>query len=73
MGDRLLDFVPSVFFKVLAVTVGLMLLGWAAAAWLYGELTRPDIIGSLISALILAYLVHLWIVYARDREPGGEE
>lgn len=68
MKDGLFDFVPSVFFKVLAVTLGIVLLGWAGSVWIYGEVTRTDIIGSLISAPIFAYMVHLWIVYARDEE-----
>ena len=71
MNGRLFDFVPSVFFKVLAATLGLVLLGWAGALWIYHELSGVDIAGSLISALIFAYMVHLWIVYAKDREPDG--
>ena len=68
MKDHLFDFVPSVFFKVLAATLAVVLLGWAGAIWLYGELSGTDIAGSLICTPIFAYMVHLWIVYARDRE-----
>jgi len=64
-----LDFVPAVFFKVLVITLTVVLVGWVGSLWLYGELTTVDIVGSLISAPIFAYLVHLWIVYAKDREP----
>ena len=67
------EFVPRVFFKVLAATLALVLLGWAVAGWLYGRLPVRDIIGSLICAMILAYTVHLWIVYARDRESEGND
>jgi len=66
--NTIFDFVPAVFLKVLAVTLGVVFLGWAGSFWLYGELTRVDAIGSLISALIFSYMVHLWIIYARDRE-----
>jgi hypothetical protein len=66
--NTLFDFVPDVFLKVLAATLGVVFLGWAGSYWIYGELTRVDAVGSLISALIFAYMVHLWIVYANDRE-----
>ena len=67
------EFVPGVFFKVLATALALVLLGWAGAAWLYGRLPVRDIIGSLICVLILAYMVHLWILYARDRGSEGKD
>ncbi|MFH1418381.1 MAG: hypothetical protein ABII12_08875 [Planctomycetota bacterium] len=66
MRDHLFDFVPSVFFKVLAATLTVVLLGWVAAIWMFGSLATRDIIGSLICVPIFAYMVHLWIVYARD-------
>ena len=66
MNGSWFEFVPSVFFKVLATTLGVVFLGWAGAIWFYGELAARDIIGSLICVPIFAYMVHLWIVYARD-------
>ena len=66
MKDHLFDFVPSLFFKVLAATITVVLLGWVAAIWIFGSLATRDIIGSLICVPIFAYMVHLWIVYARD-------
>ncbi len=73
MNSPLFEFVPAVFFKVLAATLGVVLLGWAGALWLFGELSGVDITGSLICTPIFAYMVHLWIVYARrDREPEDE-
>ncbi len=39
--------------------------------WMYGELKTVDICGSLISAPIFAYMVHLWIVYAREGDRDG--
>ena len=70
MNDSVFDFVPAVFWKVLAATLTLVMLGWIGAIWIFGELKTVDIVGSLISAPILAYLVHLWIVYARERPVG---
>ena len=70
MNDRVFEFVPGVFFKVLAATLTVVLLGWCGSLWVYGELTTVDMVGSLISMPIFAYMVHLWIVYGREREPG---
>ncbi len=71
MNDSLFDFVPAVFWKVLAATLTVVMLGWLGAIWIFGELKTVDIVGSLISAPIFAYLVHLWIIYGRER-PAGE-
>ena len=68
MKTPMFDFEPTVFLKTLAITLGVVLLGWVGAIRIYGGLSRVDIAGSLISALIFAYMVHLWIVYGRDRE-----
>ncbi len=70
MNERLFEFVPSVFVRVLAATLWLLLLGWLGSIWHYGEMTPVDMAGSLICAPIFAYLVHLWIVYARDGDAG---
>lgn len=69
MNDSLFEFVPAVFWKVLAATLTVVMLGWTGAIWIFGELKTVDIIGSLISAPICAYLVHLWIVYGRSESP----
>ncbi len=71
MNDSLFEFVPAVFWKVLAATLTVVMLGWIGAMWIFGELKTVDIVGSLISAPILAYLVHLWIVYGREGDLGG--
>ena len=71
MIDRVFEFVPGVFLKVLAATLTVVLVGWAAAIWLSGSLATRDIIGSLICVPIFAYMVHLWIVYARDGQSDG--
>jgi hypothetical protein len=54
-------FVPPVFAKVLAATITLALVGFATVVWLAGSITPTDAGGTLISAVIVAYMVHLWI------------
>ncbi|GJM26768.1 MAG: hypothetical protein DHS20C16_31830 [Phycisphaerae bacterium] len=66
MNGPRLDFAPSVFYRVLAATLTLILVGWVVSLFVYGELATRDIVGSLICAPIFAYLVHLWIIYARE-------
>ncbi len=70
MNNSLFDFVPGVFWKVLAATLTRVMLGWIGAIWIFGELKTFDIVGSLISAPIFAYMVHLWIIYVRERRAG---
>lgn len=60
-----LPFVPHVFFKVLAATLTLVLIGFVVSWLVYGELTTVDIVGALISAPIFAYMVHLWITMGK--------
>ena len=70
MNDSLFDFVPAVFWKVLAATLTVVMLGWIGAIRIFGELKTVDICGSLISAPIFAYMVHLWVVYGKNESPG---
>lgn len=69
MDDRGFEFVPAVFFKVLAVTLTIVVTGWLGSIGFYGVLAFRDIVGSLICAPIFAYLVHLWIVYSKQQDP----
>ncbi len=71
MNDSVFDFVPAVFWKVLAATLTAVMLGWIGAMWIFGELKTVDIVGSLISAPIFAYMVHLWIIYGREGRLEG--
>ncbi len=57
IDDRGFEFVPSVFFKMLAVLLTVVLLGWVGAIRLHGFLARRDIVGSLICASGFAYVV----------------
>lgn len=58
---------PAVFAKTLIVTLSVALIGCAAALRFFGELAVRDIIGTAISSLLFAYLVHLWIALGRER------
>ena len=58
-----LPFVGRIFWKVLAIVVILVVLIFAIfIVFTDYELTRTDVVGSLISLLILSYLVHLWLL-----------
>lgn len=63
---QFIPFVPQVFAKVLAVTLTLVVIGFVISLWVYGEITSVDIVGSLISAPLFAYLIHLWITIGKD-------
>ena len=51
-------FVPHVFAKCFTVTLMLAAIGLGAAVWIMGSVPVRDIVGTLISATIVAYLVH---------------
>ena len=57
-----LPFDYDVFKKVLPVVFSLVLIGFVIAFQVYGELLIRDIIGTLISAVLGAYLIHLWLL-----------
>ena len=67
-----LPFNRSIFWKVFIVVLVLVVGTFAVLAYFTSyERTDADTYGSLISALILAYLVHLWLLpaeYAPDEE-----
>ncbi len=64
--NKRLPFVARIFWTVFAVVYGLVAVGFALVIWIFGEISRTDVVGTLISALILSYLVHLWLLPARD-------
>jgi len=58
-------FIASVFFKVAAwalIAAVAVLVGIIA---IFGHITTLDLCGTLISAVIVAYIIHLWIYYSR--------
>ena len=73
MNGPLFEFVPEVFWKVLGITIAVALVGFAVSIWVYGTITVTDIGGTLISAVIFAYMVHLWIVMGRRSSDRDSE
>jgi membrane protein implicated in regulation of membrane protease activity len=63
MGEPI--FIPSVFFKVLAVAFLVAVAGIVGVILIAGSITTLDLGGTLISMIIVAYIVHLWIYYGR--------
>ncbi|UCC80512.1 MAG: hypothetical protein JSW64_03885 [Candidatus Zixiibacteriota bacterium] len=64
-------FIPSLFSKVIAVIMVLAILLILAVVLVAGHITTLDLAGTLISAVIIAYIIHLWIYYWK--RPSGEE
>jgi hypothetical protein len=63
--DEVPLFYPVVFAKTLTATLCVAVVGCALALRIYGELAVRDIVGTAISSLLFAYLVHLWIALGR--------
>ncbi len=66
-------FIPSLFSKVLAVILAVSICGIFVSILIYGHITKLDLGGTLICAVIIAYIIHLWIYYGRgsgDAEKG---
>lgn len=57
-GGRKPLFVPQVFAKCFTVTLLLAAVGLGTAVWFLGSVPIRDIVGTLISATIVAYLAH---------------
>jgi len=55
-------FVPARFIKALTVTLGIAAAVLITAIAISGSIPVRDIFGTVISASIVAYIVHLWIV-----------
>ena len=61
-----LPFVAGLFFKTLAVVVVLVVLTWFVVVRFFGyTMIAADYGGTTISAVLLTYLIHLWLM------PGG--
>lgn len=61
MGEPL--FIPSLFSKVLAIVMVVVIGGLIAVGMIQGSITTIDIAGTLVSAVIVAYIIHLWVYY----------
>jgi len=64
VGGRL--FVAAVYVKTLLVTASLAAVGLAISAGVYGSLAMRDIIGTFLSAGIVAYMAHVVIIRRKE-------
>jgi len=63
-----LPFVAGLFWKTLAIIVVLVVLAWYLIVRFGGyEMIAADYGGSVISTVLFAYLIHLWLM------PGGPD
>ncbi|MEK6644455.1 MAG: hypothetical protein AABZ08_11160 [Planctomycetota bacterium] len=62
-------FRPALFAKALAVIGSIAVVGCAVALRVQGNLATRDIVGTVISVPMLAYLVHLWIALGNEEAP----
>ncbi len=68
---KLFNFFPlddQVFKKTLIWVFALWIVGHVASYLYYGETTRTDLIGSTIAGFILAYFVHLILIFNNQEE-----
>ncbi len=76
--DRKLPFVGRIFWKVLVVVAVLAVVAWFLVLRLTEyKMTSADWGGSIISGILLAYLIHLWLLPqpappAEDDAPPSE-
>ncbi len=76
-----LPFSPGIFFKTLAIIVVLVAVAWVVALRLFYKedegMTPADWVGTVISTVLFAYLIHLWVLPAdslhTDEEPGEDQ
>jgi len=61
-------FIPSVFSKVLAAVLLVAIGGLTTIGLLQGSISTLDIAGTLVSSVIVAYIIHLWIYYWKRTE-----
>ena len=54
--------VPGVFVKALIGVLTLVIIVFAIVIWIRGSVDPVDVGGALISAVIFAYLVHLYMI-----------
>jgi hypothetical protein len=59
-------FVPSVFGPVLAIVLAATVALLAGAMLIFGPLGAVDIGGAFVSAVVLSYLIHLWVLLRRS-------
>jgi putative flippase GtrA len=65
-SNKMSMFDKSLFAKVLAVTLGLAVAGLYISYLILGSVTITDTIGSVISAAVIAFMAHLFILFRRN-------
>ena len=61
-------FIVPVFIKVLAWCLIIATAGLAGVIVISGHITTLDMIGTLMGAVIIAYIIHLWLFYGKGEE-----
>jgi len=59
-------FVPHLFVKTLTATLGLAVVTLVAATLISSSVPLRDIVGTILSASIFAYIAHLWFIGRKD-------
>jgi hypothetical protein len=68
-----LPFVGRILWKVFAVIAVLLVVAWVVIPRVTDyRITAADYGGSSIAALILSYLVHLWLLPGPEPPPGDD-
>ena len=69
-----IPFVGRIFWKTLIVIFVLGAIAFAILVWTdVWELDRTNVVGAVISLLILSYLVHLWLLPGEYHAPEQRE
>lgn len=69
-----LPFVAGIFWKTLTIVVVLVIVAWVIAVKGFGyTMIPPDYVGSVISTILLAYLVHLWLLPAEELQSRSDQ
>ncbi len=61
-------FDKELYLRFLIAALGVTFIGFVIAYHVYGELLVRDIIGSLITAPLAAYLLHLWYMVWKEEQ-----
>ena len=56
------------FAKILAWTLIVVVAGLFGVILIFGHISTLDLIGTLVSSVIIAYIIHLWVYYGRGSE-----
>jgi threonine/homoserine efflux transporter RhtA len=65
-------FVPALFAKVFTAVLALAVAGICLAIWLEGTIATRDVVGTLLSAVIGAYWLHLLVIARQNGRTNRE-